>query len=293
MHAIIGIKMIRWVSSILILLIFLSGACMREKSDKSVITVSIPPQKYIIEKIVGERYQVNSLLAAGVNPETYDPTMNDLVDLQKSCVYFQLGNIGFEAAALSRISDNFPSLRIINTSDGISLLTGTHGDHDKEIDPHVWVSVRNVKHIAAKMYETMIKINPVEKEYFTSRYDSFIKELDVLDDSISCLLSGCGGESFIVWHPSLSYFARDYDLNQISIESGGKEVSPRQLKERIDIAKHSGAKVFFVQKEYDGNKGHQVNVEIGAELVEISLMDYDWPEQMMNIAHALVSKKNN
>lgn len=35
----------------------------------------------------------------------------------------------------------------------------------------------------------------------------------------------------MIYHPALSYFARDYGLNQISIEEGGKEPSPAHLKD--------------------------------------------------------------
>ena len=55
---------------------------------------------------------------------------------------------------------------------------------------------------------------------------------------------GKRGSSFLVWHPSLSYFARDYGLHQIAL--GGaehKEVSIPALREAIEEARGSGASV--------------------------------------------------
>jgi zinc transport system substrate-binding protein len=41
---------------------------------------------------------------------------------------------------------------------------------------------------------------------------------------------------FIVFHPSWGYFARDYDLKQVSIEVGGQEPSAAELGELVKEA---------------------------------------------------------
>lgn len=43
------------------------------------VTVSIEPQRQMLEAIGGERVSVSSLLAGGGDPETYDPTLASLV----------------------------------------------------------------------------------------------------------------------------------------------------------------------------------------------------------------------
>ena len=60
-----------------------------------------------------------------------------------------------------------------------------------------------------------------------------------------------------VWHPSLSYFARDYGLEQISLGTEGKEMSAKSLTEAIDKARDKGVGVFFFQKEYDSRQAEQ------------------------------------
>lgn len=95
----------------------------------------------------------------------------------------------------------------------------------------------------------------------------------------------------MVWHPSLSYFARDYALNQVSIESEGKEASALQLKSHIDEAKSLAPNVFFYQKEYDSRQVELISKEIGTELLPINIMNYEWKQEMYDIAAALASER--
>ena len=72
-------------------------ACGSGPTEKPIITVSIEPQRYLVEQIAGDRMQVRCLLADGANPETYDPSMTHMINLQKSAAYLRVGNIGFES----------------------------------------------------------------------------------------------------------------------------------------------------------------------------------------------------
>ena len=97
----------------------------------------------------------------------------------------------------------------------------------------------------------------------------------------------------MVWHPSLSYFAADYGLQQIGMEYEGKEMPAKVLKEEIDYARACNAKVFFFQKGFDSRRVAAVNNQIGARLVNINLMNYDWDKELLHIANALREAENN
>jgi zinc transport system substrate-binding protein len=51
----------------------------------------------------------------------------------------------------------------------------------------------------------------------------------------------------MIYHPALSYFARDYGLQQISIEEGGKEPSPAHLKDLVDLCRQEDVRIIFIQ----------------------------------------------
>jgi ABC-type Zn uptake system ZnuABC Zn-binding protein ZnuA len=74
----------------------------------------------------------------------------------------------------------------------------------------------------------------------------------------------------MIYHPALSYFARDYGLHQISIEEGGKEPSPAHLKELIDLCKAEDVRVIFVQPEFDKRNAETIAQQTGTKVVRIN-----------------------
>jgi len=133
-------------------------------------------------------------------------------------------------------------------------------------------------------------MDPKHKKYYTKNYDNLVSELDTLNSELTRQLAPIRGTSFAVWHPSLSYFARDYGLKQIAMENEGKEVTANMLKSEIDHAKKAGVKVMFYQKEFDSRQVETINNQLGTRLVEINPMNYNWVEEMHIIANALTEK---
>ncbi len=136
------------------------------------------------------------------------------------------------------------------------------------------------------MYNGLVEIDPSNKDTYTKNFKKLLQSLDSLDNSIKERLDTHRGEAFIVWHPSLSYFARDYGLRQISLSPEGKEASITMMQTAIDQAKEAGAKVLFFQKDVDSRQATVANEQIGATLVNINPLNYNWEEEITVIADA-------
>lgn len=80
---------------------------------------------------------------------------------------------------------------------------------------------------------------------------------------------------FVIYHPALSYLARDYSLEQIAIEREGKEPSAKYLAEIIDKARNNGVKHIFYQSEFPASSVEVVCRDVGANAVEINPLEVD------------------
>lgn len=265
-------------------------SCMGHTQHKRSIAVSIQPQRYLLEQIVGERFDVVCLLTQGSNPEAYEPNMSHLMNLEKSDAYFCIGNIGFELAIVEKAKAENPDLKVYDNSKGVELLRGSHGGHGDEVDPHIWTSVPNAIQIAKNMLEAVTELDGKHARQYEKNYAKLEQKLKKLDQNIHARIDSVECRSFIVWHPSLSYFARDYGMTQITMEHEGKEPSAIGLRTEIDRAKNSGAKIFFYQKEFDGRQIESINDQIGAKLVTINPLNYNWEEELIKITDALVAE---
>lgn len=283
-----------------VLLVALSGACSQKKNTSACqITVSIPPQKTLVEEIGGDKVAVNCMMSSDANPESFEPAMNSLVTLQNSDIYFKMGTLDFERS-LNGFVDEGSRLKVVDMSDGVEMLYGTHGDdcahthhghggHDA--DPHVWSSLKNMRIMASNVAEALSDADPDNREFYYSNLTRLQHRIDSLDSLVKNGLDSISTRSFIVWHPSLSYFARDYGLEQITVGSHGKEQSVKQLVERIDSAMTRNADVFFFQQEFDSRQASEINRQIGAEMIIINPMNPDWETEIMKVADALHRKK--
>ena len=260
-------------------------ACRPEAQSRRTLAVSIQPQRFLLEQIAGKYYDVVSLLQDGANPEQYEPSMNNVMALEQCDAYFMVGHIGFEAAILNRVTVSRPDLKVCDTSAGINLINTPHGTTAG--DPHVWASVRNARIMAQNMLAALVELDSKHESYYRRQCLALLKHLDELDNDITMRLDSCGNKAFVVWHPALSYFARDYGLTQIAIEDDSGKVTQQRLRQVIDQAREQRAKVFFYQKEFDKRAVEAANQEIGSQLVEFSPMAYDWYDEMLKISQAI------
>ena len=56
--------------------------------------------------------------------------------------------------------------------------------------------------------------------------------------------------AFIIYHPALTYLARDYGLQQIALENEGKEPSAEHMRRIIDTARNLNLTKLFYQRQF-------------------------------------------
>lgn len=278
---------------IYILTLFILSACgnTTQKSEKPILTVTLEPLRYFTEAIAGNNYEVVSMVPKGSSPESYDPTPQQLVNLSKSQAYFRIGYIGFEQAWMKKLEANCPNMKVFDTSKGIDLIRDKghwHGDHFHEggVEPHVWNSTQNALIIADNIYQALCELDSTHQEDYQKRLDVLKQTIRQTDANVRTLVENADS-TFLIYHPALSYFARDYGLKQVSIEEGGKEPSPAQLKALIETCRNENVHTIFVQQEFDQRNAQLIANELGVNIVSINPLSYDWVKEMIRIAEAL------
>ncbi len=280
----------------LMLIVFIVGACntgqKKSNSDKLIITVSILPQKFFIEKITGDVFNVNVMIPPGASPVTYEPTPKQMKELSASDIYIRIGHIEFEKAWINKLQNINPEMQMIDQSTVSDLIYADHGheEHDLHghhhhgVDPHIWTSPREVKKQVEFIYNFLVNHYPEHKLSFSANYISFLEEIDSLDTELNNILEPYKGRKFLIFHPALSYFARDYGLEQISIEIDGKEPTPANIKSIIQTAKEENIKVVFVQQQFSTHNAEVIANEIQGNVVQINPLDDNWIESIKKIA---------
>ena len=279
-------------------------------ASKPEISVSIAPQKYFLEKIAKDKFDINVMVKAGSSPHTYEPKTSQMKSLSNSKIYFFTG-IEFEKAWLDKFKKSAPNTIFVDSSAGIQRIAMAEHSHEEEskatnhkdekdndhedehdhegLDPHVWLDPVLVKIQAKNIYEALVSIDDLNKEFYTKNYEEFLKELDSLDVKIEEILKPYEHKAFMVFHPSWGYFAKRYDLEQISIEVQGKEPKPNELVELVKDAKKHNIKIIFVSPQFSQKSAKTIAQNIGGNVVAIDSLGENWEIDLLKAANEIAN----
>ncbi len=280
----------------IIFTLFFSCHAKRQESkvnNKQIITVSILPQKTFIEKIAGNDFEINVLLPPGASPATFTLLPSQLVNIARSEIWFRVGHVGFEYSWKEKIEQANRQMKVIDLSKGLDLIsatsiTSTETKTEKGINPHIWMSPPLVKQMARRIADELSVLNTEKSTVYNENYLKFASEIDQLDDKIRSALENYHGHEFIMFHPSLSYFAREYGLNEYSLEPGGKEPTPQRMAELVKLAKKEDIRVIYIQSDLDREQARVFAEEIDGEIVEMWPLNPAWEENLMEITGMLI-----
>ena len=287
-----------------ILFLFIAAFTILNAS-KQELTVSISPQKYFVQKIVKDKFDINVMVKPGASPHTYEPKSSQMKSLSNSKIYFYTG-VSFENAWLDKFKLSAKNTIFVDTAGGIEKLAmeahshegeehNEHKDeakHDHEneaLDPHIWLDPILVKIQAKNIYDAIVKIDSQNSDFYKTNYEEFLKELDLINNELETILKPYENRAFMVFHPSWGYFAKRYNLEQISVEVEGKEPKPNELVELIKDAKIHDIKIVFVSPQFSQKTAKTISSSINAKVVSIDALDENWASSILSTAKEIAN----
>lgn len=248
------------------------------------VAVTILPQKQFVDRIAGDYARVIVLVPPGADPHTHEPTPKQLEDISRASVYVKVGSgIEFERAWMDKLSGVNPRMTVVDSSTGIQLISG---QSEGGADPHIWLSPKNAKIMVENTYQGLARADPLHKAEYRANTDSYLKDLDTLDADISHEISKKQIHTIMVYHPAWSYFARDYGLLQIPIETDGKDPTPKGLENLVRQAKAGNITVIFASPEYSTKSADVIAKEIGGSVALVSPLEEDYLGNIRKVSSA-------
>ena len=257
---------------------FLSACSPQPASQEKTLYVSILPIRSLVKEIVGEDFRIEVLVLPGASPETFEPTPRQFIGLNEAQLVFNVGLLEFETALLDKIEDR---TKIVDLSRGIVRIEGScahagrnGSDHAHGVDPHVWTSPRALQRMAENAYEAIHARWPDSAKY-TANHARLQEELRQLDLRTAEKIARSGIRYFIIYHPALTYYARDYGLRQEAVEADGKEPSAKRLTALIRQARKDDIGRILYQSQFPVSVVETIARDIGAECAEIDPLRED------------------
>lgn len=274
---------------VLLLVIFAQKTLAEER--KLSVFVGIPPQAYFVNRIAGDLVELHTLMPASQNPVTYEPRPKQIKQLYDADIFFQSG-VPFEQAWFSKNLTLRDSMTVIACCDQIALIEELHehqhDGHVHEFDPHYWTSPLQAKIIAQSIYVELAKQLPKYEKILKANYQTLLNELNDLNDHIRVSLQELNQRSFMISHPAWGYFAKDYGLEQISLEKNGKSIRARQIIQHIELAKELKMQAVYSQPQFNQEAAELIAKGADIEVIELDPMHSDYINNLYQVTDNIV-----
>lgn len=262
-----------------------------KQPEQMAVTVSVLPQAYFVQKIAGDLVSVQVIVGTGDSPHTYEPTAEQMRVMTKSRLYFSIG-VEFEEAWLPRFMAANPALEIVDSAAGVQRLAmaAGHAQNGEEVenDPHIWFSPARVKIVSRNIADALAAADPEHAQTYRANLETWLKEIDAVDADVRAALKSTPRSTFLVIHPAWGYFASEYGLTMLSVESHGQEPGPEELGAVLSLARENGVTTVFVQKGISQKLAQSIAEQLGgAQVVELDPMPGDWSASMRLLAAQL------
>jgi zinc transport system substrate-binding protein len=243
------------------------------------IVVTIFPLKDFAQAVSAEWGKVDLLLPPGAEIHTWQPKPSDLMKLSSADVFLYVGaQLEPWVEDILRSVKN-PALRVIEASEGLSLLKGEgdeldHQHHDHgAADPHIWLDFTNDEKIIDSIGEVLSSIMPDKNAVFLENAHGYKNRLRALDEKYRKHLERCDQKTIVLGgHSAFGYMARRYGLSQISLYglSPDAKPTPRQLIDVIELVKKRGIGAIFFEPNVSNELAKVIAKETGAKTLVLN-----------------------
>lgn len=292
----------KWTAAAASLLLMLT-ACGNEENDASTDTkkesgdpltvyTTIYPLQYFAERIGGDTIEAESMLPAGADEHTYEPTSKTILDIAGADLFLYNG-LNLEPFA-DKVKETLSSedVQIVNVGEQVEI-DSAHDEHSHEseeahteeehshesedghdhggVDPHIWLDPLLAGQMANVVKKELIELNPDEEAVYTKNYEALLAELEQLDDNFHTMADAAAQKEILVSHAAYGYWEKSYGIEQLSVAglSSTDEPSQKELKELADTAKEHNIRYVIFEQNVTPKIAKVIQEEIGADSLRL------------------------
>ena len=212
-----------------------AGAPSAGAVSKRSVVAAFYPVAYAAQRVGGNRVDVTNLTPAGAEPHDLELTPEQIDEILDADVVFDLGQ-GFQPAVEKAAEQR----------DGPTVSLLPHGTRD----PHIWLDPVRMKAIVRRVQRSLTQADPKGRAVYARNADTFVAELDALNDRYAQGLATCARKVIVTGHEAFGYLARRYGLRQEGVAGLSPDAEPdaQRLGQLADLVKRQGVTTVFTEE---------------------------------------------
>ena len=233
----------------------------------------------LVEGIVGDDYEVISLIGEGSDPHVYKHTAGDVKKLQAADYVFYNGLHleGKMTDILSKMA--VKGAPVFAATEHVVKASDLLKDDAGEQDPHLWMDVSQWRKVSQYIFETVSVNNPERASDYEANYNALDQQLELLDAYCKKTLQTIPADKryLVTAHDAFGYMEPAYGLHVRGIQgiSTESEAGLKDLENLVVFLKEKNIPAVFIESSVndknvraliEGSKAQGHEVKIGGEL---------------------------
>ena len=254
--------------TLVLVLSLLSGCAGSAPETAQVAATTLPVYTFASRILEGTGISCRRLVTEQVSC-LHDYALNiDQVRCSESAEVIVISGAGLE----DFLGDLLKEDKIIDASEGISLLKARGHHHEEEEeehhhdhDPHIWLSPENGKIMAENIFRGLAGKYPDQKDTMEANLQTLLADLDDLQSYADRQLKDLSCREIVTFHDGFAYLAQAFDLTILrSIEEEhGSEASARDLSDLIDLVRAHKLPAIFTEQNGSDAAASVISAETG------------------------------
>jgi zinc transport system substrate-binding protein len=253
-------------------------------ADKPLVVATFYPLYEFARQVAADRAEVVALVPTGVEPHDWEPTPQDIVQLQKARLFV------YNGAGLEPWVDKLrkeilgKGTVVVRTTEKVALLKAEaergHGDeaakkghaHKDELDPHVWLDPLRAQAQVEAIRAGLAKVDPANAPTYAAHAQAYKAKLTALHAAYQTGLKSCARKEVVVSHAAFGYLTRRYGLTQLAIHgvAPDAEPSPADLANLAKLAKQKRVQYIFFETLVSSKLAETLAREVGAQTLVLN-----------------------
>lgn len=245
------------------------------------VTVAIPPQAWVVERLAGDAATVAVLLPPSAGHVSFNPGPVEMIALSQAAIIVRSG-LPFENQLWDRIRSANTSASIVAAPAGAD--HDGHGHDTDHHNPHFWVDPALMAEQSAELAAALKARLPEHAQTIDSNLAELRDDLDALDRSLVELFAGLANNEMWSFHSSWGPFADHYGLEHHAIESEGKSPGLQTMIRIAQAMQASNADIVFAEPGLNPRQILALQNATGLRVVVLDPMRRDYPENLLSCA---------
>ena len=263
-----------------VLVFFFTMPLLSFATEKPKIVATASMISDMAQNIVGDKFDVTTIVPIGKDPHTYEPTPSDVTMVANADVIFK-NDLTFEGWLLKLIDNSGTKANVVKVTERVEVIESL--TYANSADPHAWMNALNGIIYAENIKNAMVEYDPENKDFYENNFKSYKTKLEDLDKYIQEKIQTIPEQQriLITSHDAFQYYGRKYGIRLESIlgTSTDAQAQAGDMVRLDKVIKNNSVPAVFIESTVNPKMlqglAEENDIVIGGSLFSDSIGDKD------------------